>query len=142
MNMLKERLTKLYHDTESLPERFYPFAEEIEGKLVRGRDAYKRTVEKAVAKYGPDQLGYTIQWYRATWHFFGSVLFIVSATFIARHWFGSETALYVLLGAAITALYVQEFYSHPRRLNQTRRKSVTDWLTWAIPMVLYMIFWL
>lgn len=134
---MKSWLTKTYLYIESIPDRLYPFTSEIEGKLVRGHASYKKTVENAVEKYGPDRLGYTIQFYRGAWHFVGSVLFIVFSTLVSQKLFGSETALYVLLGAAIFALFFQEFYSHPRRFQQPRRKSITDWLTWVIPMVFY-----
>jgi len=135
-------LKKLYLYCESIPDRFYPFTSEIEGRLVRGRESYKQAVENAFAKYGPNSLGLKLQFYRGACHFIGSVLFIVFATLISQKLFGSEVALYVLLGAAIVALFVQEFFSHPYRFQQSRRKGIVDWLTWVIPMVLYVIFWL
>lgn len=133
---------KMYLYCESMPDRLYPFTAEIEGRFVRGRESYKQAVERAMEKYGPNHLGYKLQFYRGAWHFMGSVLFIVFATLISQELFGSETAIYVLLGAAIFALFVQEFIYHPNRFKQSPRKGIADWLTWVIPMVLYVIFWM
>ena len=133
---------KLYLYLESIPDRLYPFTSEIEGRFVRGRESYKKAVETAVKKYGPNSLGYKLQFYRGAWHFLGSVLFIVIATLVSQKLFGSEIALYILLGTAIVALFIQEFFSHPARFQQRRLKNFTDWLTWVVPMVLYVIFWL
>jgi hypothetical protein len=75
--------------------------------------------------------------YRELLHFLGSILFIVSATLISEDLFGSEIALYVLLGAAIIALSYQEFYLHPKLYKQHVRKGLIDWFTWVMPMVTY-----
>lgn len=139
---MKSRLKRFYIYCESIPDRLFPFASEIEGKVVRGYKSYKKKVEGAVEQYGPQALGYQIQLYRAAWHLFGSILIIVGATFISKHFLGSETALYILLGLAIIALFVQEFISHPARYNQPLYKNFTDWLTWAVPMLIYIFFWL
>lgn len=135
-------LKRLYLYIESIPDRLYPFTSEIEGRFVRGRESYKKAVENAIEKYGPNSLGYKLQFYRGAWHFLGSVLFIVIATLVSQKLFGSEIALYILLGTAIVALFIQEFISHPNRFQQSRKKGIADWLTWVIPMVLYVIFWL
>lgn len=139
---MKKLLKRFYLYCESIPDRLYPFTHEIEGKLVRGRESYHKAVEQAIEKFGPNSLGYKIQFYRGAWHFFGSVIFIIIATLISKELFGSDIAIYLLLGIAILFLFIQEFYSHPRRYKQPRRKCYTDWLTWVIPMVLYLIFWI
>lgn len=137
---MKAFLKKAYLYIESLPDRLYPFACEIEGRIVRGRQSYLRAVDRALEKYGPNRLGYKLMVYRGAFHFIGSVFFIVFATLVSRELFGSEIALYVLLGVAIAGLFFQEFYSHPKRYQQARHKGVTDWLTWVIPMMIYIYF--
>lgn len=122
---------------ESIPDRLYPFATEIEGHFVRGRVAYSKAVADAWEKYGPNHLGYKLMVYRGAFHLLGSILFIVCATIISNDLFNSEIALYVLMGAAIAALFFQEFYVHPVRYSQTRPKGISDWLTWVIPMMVY-----
>ena len=134
---MRQFFRKAYEFTETLPDRLYPFASEIEGHWVRGRSSYLHALNKAFETYGPHRLGYKLIVYRATFHFLGAVLFIIFATLISQKLFGSETALYVLLGAAIVALYFQEFHSHPKRYGQSRQKGMVDWLTWVIPMVIY-----
>ncbi|MBX9906514.1 hypothetical protein K2X96_01280 [Patescibacteria group bacterium] len=130
----------IYEFMETVPDRLYPFACEIEGRLVRGRRSYMQALDRAVEMYGPHHFGYKLIVYRTAFHFLGSVFFIVCAALISQKLLGSEMALYVLLGAAIIALFVQEFYSHPKRYGQSRQKGILDWLTWVIPMMVYISF--
>ena len=123
----------------TLPDRLYPFRNEIEGKWVRGQRSYEQAVKQALEKYGLGRLGYKLMLYRETFHFLGSILFIVSATIISKNLFGSDAALYVLLLAAIVALAFQEFYVHPKSYGQKARKGIADWLVWVAPMVIYLL---
>lgn len=129
--------TKLYLFIKTTPDRLYPFRCEIEGKFVRGRDSYTYALNQAFEKYGPNHLGYKLMVYRSLFHMLGAVIFIVLAAVISERFFGSDQALYILLGVAVAALFVQEFYYHPKLYGQLRYKGVTDWLTWVIPMMIY-----
>ncbi len=128
---------RAYEFFETLPDRVFPFATEIEGRIVRGRASYLQAVERAYETYGPHRFGYKLACYRACFHLIGSIIFIVLAALIAQDLFGSDIALYVLLIVASAALFVQEFYSHPRRYGQHSNKGLADWLTWVIPMMVY-----
>ncbi len=130
-------LKKAYLYIETIPDRLYPFACEIEGRWVRGQRSYMRALERAIEKHGPHRLGYKLVVYRATFHFLGSVLFIFFTALLSHRLFGSEVALYLIILVASIALFIQEFYGHPKRYGQSRRKGVADWLTWVVPMVLY-----
>lgn len=107
--------SKFYDFMETLPESLYPFANEIEGRWVRGRRSYVNALNHAFLLYGPQRLGYKLTFYRASFHFLGAVLFIVFATLLSQKFFGSDTALYVLMATAIVALFVQEFHFHPKK---------------------------
>ena len=124
----------------TLPDRLYPFACKVGGRRVRGRRSYERAAARAFKRYGLGRLGYKLTLYRETFHFIGSVIFIMLATLLSKRLFGSEAALYVLLAAAIAALSFQEFYVHPKNYGQHARKGIIDWLTWVTPMVLYLLF--
>lgn len=124
----------------TVPDRLYPFASEIEGQWVRGSESYSRSVAKAFEQYGSGRLGYKLTLYRETFHFVGSVLFIFTAAVLSENFLGSEIALYVLLGAAVLALSVQEFYVHPKHWEQHTGKSITDWFSWILPMMIYLSF--
>lgn len=137
---MKEKLKNLYVYCETIPDRLYPFTVEIEGQLVRGQRAYIKTLADAWEKYGPNNMGYKLTMYRSAFHFVGSIWFIVFATVLSHRFFNSDMALYVLMGAAIGALFFQEFYIHPRQYNQKSRKGISDWLTWVIPMMVYLTF--
>lgn len=115
----------------------YPFASEIEGRFVRGQRSYTEAVDYALKKYGPGRIGFKLVCYRGTFHFVGSILFIILATFITKTLFDSDTALYVLLFTAIISFSYQEFYLHPKRYGQHANKGITDWLTWVVPMLMY-----
>lgn len=134
---MRNLLKKIYEFTETIPDRLYPFACEIEGRWVRGRRSYLHALNHAFETYGPHRLGYKLTVYRAGFHFLGAILFIIFSALISKELLGSEIALYVLLGAAIIALYFQEFHSHPKRYGQSRQKGIVDWLTWVIPMLVY-----
>jgi hypothetical protein len=132
-------MQKMYEFLVTLPDRFYPFANEINGRRIRGIRSYKKAVAHALKKNGVGRLGYKLMIYRQTFHFIGSVLFIVFATLISQDLFGSEAALYVLLCMAIVALMYQEFYLHPRMYGQRAVKGVVDLFSWVTPIVAYFI---
>lgn len=139
LSMLKKcKACYLYFLT--IPDRLYPFSSEIEGRWVRGSESYSRSVAAAFEKYGSGRLGYKLTLYRETFHFVGSVLFILAAAMLSENFFGSEIALYVLFGAAVLALSFQEFYVHPKHWEQHRGKSIFDWFSWVLPMMLYFTF--
>ena len=131
-------LANFYLLLVTLPDHLYPFKNEVDGKLRRGIRSYKKAVAKAQRKYGPGHLGYKLSLYRETFHFAGSLLFIVLATLVSKDFLGSEMALYVLLYAAIAALTYQEFYVHPKRYGQHLKKGIVDWSFWVLPMLFFL----
>ena len=135
---VKKAFSSIYFYFITLPDRLYPFKSQIEGQWVRGERSYEAAVDAALEKYGLGRLGYKLMFYRETFHFLGSLLFIGFATLLAKRLLGSEAALYALFGAAILALSYQEFYLHPREFGQHARKGITDWLVWVVPMVIYL----
>ncbi len=137
---MKERLKTLYLFIQTIPDRIYPFKAEVEGKFVRGRIAYRKALEDAFLRYGPNHYGYKLIMYRGTCHALGSIFFIISATFLSKWFFGGEIALYVLMGLMILGVLVQEFYWQPRVLGQLPHKAIIDSLSWAIPMVIYIAY--
>lgn len=128
---------KIYSYLLTIPDRLYPFKSEIEGQWVRGQRSYEAAVKNALEQYGLGRLGYKLMLYRETFHFVGSLLFMVFATLVARDLFGSDAALYVLLVLAVLALSFQEFYVHPKSFGQHAKKGVMDWLVWVGPMAIY-----
>lgn len=128
---------KFYSYLITIPDRLYPFKSEIEGQWVRGQRSYEAAVKNALEQYGLGRLGYKLMLYRETFHFVGSLLFMVFATLVARDLFGSDAALYVLLVLAVLALSFQEFYVHPKNFGQHAQKGVMDWLAWVGPMAIY-----
>ena len=137
---MKRFLVSLYIWLDSIPERLYPFSHEIEGQFVRGKAAYSKVLEEGFALLGPGKMRPRLIIYRGAWHLFGSIVFIIGVTLLAREVLGSEAALYILMGAAILALVFQEFILDPRRHGQNTHKGVIDVVTWVTPMVLYVAF--
>lgn len=131
----------MYLNLVELPDRLYPFATELEGRMVRGRRSYEHALSRAFSQYGPGRFGYKLLLYREAFHFIGAILFITAAGLVSKVLFGSDVALYVLLGAAIIALSFQEFYIQPRRYGQRTQKGLTDWFTWVAPMMAYLLFY-
>lgn len=137
---MRKKIKQFYLFLESIPERLYPFASEIEGRWERGINSYKVSLEKAWKEYGDGRNGYKINVYRSTCHMIGSIFFLIFATLISNHLLGSENALYVMVAVAISLIFLQEFFSHPKRYSQLLHKSFLDWFTWAIPMLIYVFF--
>ena len=137
---MKERLRTLYLFIHTIPDRLYPFACDIEGTFVRGRESYKRALEESFKKYGPNHFGFKLTFYRSTFHLLGSIVSIICATFISQKLFGSEVALYFLMAVMIVGIFIQEFYWQPKQMGQLRYKGVVDWLTWATPVLIYFLF--
>ena len=137
---MKKLLIALHRWIETLPNKLYPFAHQIEGKWVRGVQAYNKALEEGIEIHGPGKHTYRLVIYRGTWHLLGSILLMISLTVIAQRMFGTDTALYVLMGLAIAALLLQEFVLHPKRYGQTTRKGIFDIVTWVAPMVAYVAF--
>ena len=135
---MKEKIRTFYLFGKTFPDRMYPFKREIEGKFVRGRASYEQAVAEAWGKFGPHHLGFRLTFYRETFHFFGAIIFILLTTVVSQYFLDSERALYVLMGGAIVALFAQEFYFHPKYYEQPTVKGVFDWLTWVIPMLMYL----
>ena len=136
---LTKRIYQYFFD---LPDKLYPFKAEIEGRWVRGRESYKQSIEKAVSAYGPGRFGYKLTIYRQAWHLVGTLLVIILATILARNIFGSDVALYVLLGVVVLGVTYQEFDHHPKIYNQRINKSVTDWSVWVLPIMIYLFLFL
>lgn len=131
-------LGRTYDFFITFPDRFYPFANVVNGRRLRGIRSYQQAAARALRKNGPGKIGFKLVVYRQTFHFAGSILFIAVSTLLARELFGSEAALYVLFYAAIAALTYQEFYVHPRRYQQRLGKGLLDWSFWVVPMLLYL----
>jgi hypothetical protein len=137
---MKKLLIDLHHWLEMIPDKLYPFKQEIEGQWVRGIRAYRKVLDDGIKIHGPGQTSYRIMFYRGAWHLIGSVIFLLGTTLLANHLFGNLVALYVLMVAAIMALILQEFLLHPKRYGQSTRKGVIDVVTWVAPMVVYVAF--
>lgn len=135
---MTKRLRKFYLYFITLPDRLYPIASEINGHLVRGQESYLKAVNDAF-KIKKGHFGYWLLFYRGTFHFIGALLFIISVTLISRDFLHSDNALYFLLAAAIFALTYQEFYLHPKKYKQLTQKGILDWMTWVVPMVMYLV---
>ncbi|MBP6860116.1 MAG: hypothetical protein KBC38_00945 [Candidatus Pacebacteria bacterium] len=140
--MKRSAPSSLYQFFITLPDRFYPFRTEVEGRWVRGLRAYEKAVARHERKYGHGHIGYGLNCYRSCFHVLGSIVLIVIATFVAKNYFGSDAALYILLALVVVGMAFQEFYLHPKRYRQLRKKGVLDWLSWTVPIGVYLYFFI
>jgi hypothetical protein len=138
--MARRRKRGFYHFFIVLPDRLFPFSATINGRRVRGRLAYEFRVSKIERKYGPGHLGVLINLYRSFFHIVASVAVIILFALLARKFFGDERALYVLLSFMTVLVTYQEFYYHRREYGQLWRKGVLDWLSWMVPIGVYLFF--
>lgn len=128
----------LYNFCLSLPDRFYPFAEEIEGEKVRFRAAYNQALARIQNERGYGNYGAFLITYRGVCHVVGALLFIGFSTLVSKVLFGSDVALYVLLVLATIALIAQEFWLQPRTYGQMKLHSLIDLMSWVVPFGVYL----
>lgn len=131
------RMSRLYHFLVTIPDRVYPFAEEIEGRRVRFRRAYDQALARIQAERGYGAYGAWLITYRGLCHVAGALLFIGVSTFVSKELFGSDVALYVLLVLASFALIFQEFVVQPKTFGQMKLHSVVDLMSWVVPFGVY-----
>ncbi len=136
--MILKPLNRLYNFFLTFPNRLYPFSCEIEGERVRWQRSYDEVLRRVREQLGEGHYGARLFIYREVFHIVGAFLFVAFAGLIAKDLFGSDIALYVLLGAAFLAISFQEFYLQPRTLGQLRVKSISDWLSWVVPFGVYL----
>ncbi len=130
----------VYHFFVTLPDRLYPFRNEIEGKWVRGMRSYNRALARAYRRYGRGHYGFRLTCYRSAFHLVGSVAVLILAGLISREVFGSDAALNFVLGVMAGFIAFQEFYLQRRLYAQLWSKAVLDWCAWVAPIALYFFF--
>ncbi len=131
------RIVTCYDFLVSIPDRIYPFAEEVEGQKVRFRRAYDQALARIQEKRGYGTYGAWLITYRGLCHVIGAIMFIGVSTFVSKQFFGSDVALYVLLVLASLALIAQEFILQPRTFGQMKMHSVVDLMSWVVPFGVY-----
>lgn len=129
----------IYNFCVTIPDRLYPFAEEIEGERVRFKRAYDSALARLQEERGFGAYGVKLIAYRGFFHVLGALLFILFATLVSRDLFGSDVALYVLFTLAALALLVQEFYVQPKTYGQMRLHGIFDMLSWVVPFAIYIL---
>lgn len=131
------RTVRLYQFIVTIPDRIYPFAEEIEGQKVRFRRAYDSALARIQAERGYGSYGAWLITYRGACHVVGALLFIGVSTLVSQQLFGSDVAFYVLLILASFALVFQEFVLQPKSHGQMKLHSVVDLMSWVVPFGVY-----
>ncbi|NCS98997.1 hypothetical protein GW764_02305 [Candidatus Parcubacteria bacterium] len=140
MKKLSEKIKKIYYYIIAIPDKLYPFASIIEGKVVRGESSYLDAVKKAFELNGEGKFGMGLMFYRQTFHLIGAVLFVIFSTLISSNFFDNELMPFFLFGFVMVALAFQEFYFHPKKYNQVFKKGFIDWVVWIVPMAIYLIY--
>ncbi len=138
--MARRKEHPLYYFFIVFPDRLYPFAETIRGKSVRGIRAYNHAAARYERKYGRGHFGVWINCYRTFFHIIGSVAIILVGGLVVRELFGTERALYIILGIVTALITYQEFYYHPRYYHQLFKKGILDWFAWVAPIGFYVFF--
>ena len=132
------RIKESYDYCVTIPDRLYPFSEEIQGERVRWQAAYDQALARIQEKYGYGRYGVALIAYRSIFHVIGASLFILFLTLITQELFDTNTALYVLFFLAIIALGYSEIIIQKRMLGQHLLHSLFDWFSWVLPMVVYL----
>ena len=139
LRAMKKKRTGFYHALVTLPDRLYPFKTNVQGQWVRGIRSYNATLARYERAHGVGHYGFKLNTYRQFFHLAGSLLYLLIAAYLTRMFFGSSTALFAFLVAAMLLVSFQEFYLHRRMYQQLWRKGVIDWLAWCAPMGIYLL---
>lgn len=134
---VRSRFSDLYNFCVTIPDRLYPFVEDVDGKRVRGRKAYDEALGRIQTNRGYGHYGTWLITYRGIFHVVGATLFIGFSTLISKDLFGSNVAIYVMLIMATVALAFQEFYLQPRTHGQMKLHSLMDLMSWTLPFGVY-----
>ncbi len=118
-------MTSFYDWLVHLPDRFYP----------GGQAAYERLKAADFARYGEGYYGLGLYLYFTLFHIVGSAAFAFVALMLARH-LRSEPVFWLLIGALVLFITVQEAYLHPLLYGQVPAKGIVDWLAWVVPAAL------
>jgi len=131
---------KFYDYLITFPERLYPFSEIGNNKeKITGDKAYKFLAEKNKRLYND---AYSLQspkllLWRQVFHIVGSTIFVLIADQMFRHLsFFNGFAFLVLVSVSLA---VQEFYLQSKYYDQNLQKSVIDFTTWMLPILLYIV---
>lgn len=135
--LMHKKRTGLYHALVMLPDRLYPFKNEVAGQWVRGLRSYNAALTRYQHIYGSGRYGYRLGTYRQLFHLIGSILFLILAAYASQTLFGTKDAMYMFLALAVAFISFQEFYLHRRLYEQLWRKGVLDWLVWCLPFGIY-----
>ena len=122
----------------TLPDRLYPFANEVQGQWVRGARSYDLALARAFRRHGRGHYGLSLSFYRQCFHFAGSLLVLYVSALIALRFFDSATAFSLLLAAATLFITYQEFFLQRKTYHQLWQYGVADWFVWVLPMGLYL----
>lgn len=134
-NLIGSTSVNVYSLIETLPNSLYPFQQEIEGQLVRGRDAYQNVVDSGIALYGENYTSLSIIVYRGVWHVAGSIVILLFLLHFGRRLFPTDVLLYSFVLALFIGLFLQELVFHPSRYDQSVTKGLIDLLTWLAPVI-------
>lgn len=132
------RIKNSYDYCVTIPDRLYPFSEEINGEKVRWRSAYDQALARVQHEYGYGSYGLLLITYRGIFHIIGAVLFVFFSVLVSRDLVGSDGSLYLLFAFVAAGILYQELYLQKHTHGQKLFHSFIDWFSWIVPMVMYM----
>jgi hypothetical protein len=127
-----------YHFIVTLPDRLYPFSCYIDGQRVRWSRSYEYNLARIQERMGQGKYGFGLCVYRGVFHVLGAGILIVGGTWLSKLIWGNDAALPVLFLLAMAVITYQEFILQPRTYHQKLGKGITDWISWAAPLGLYL----
>ncbi len=121
----------------TIPDRFYPFSENIDGEKVRWQAAYNQALARVQEEYGYGHYGPLLITYRGLFHVLGAILFIFFSVLISHDIFGSDGALYLLFAFLAAGIFYSELVVQKHHMGQRIFHAFIDWFSWVVPMVIY-----
>ncbi len=129
-----------YHFIVTFPDRVYPFSSYVDGEWVRWRRSYEHSLAQIQETLGVGRYGMRLGIYRELFHILGAAVVIGGGTILSQLLVGSDRALPLVFLLAMLVITYQEFVLQPRTYQQRFGKGITDWFSWGMPLVAYLLF--
>lgn len=129
-----------YHFIVTFPDRVFPFVSYVDGQRVRWQRSYEHQVDLIQERLGSGRFGIRLAAYREIFHILGAGLVILTGTVVSHALWGSDVALPVVFVLAMAVITYQEFVLQPRTYQQRFGKGIIDWMSWAAPLSIYVIY--
>lgn len=131
---------KIYNYLLTIPDRLYPFRViNDEGVILFGQSAYDYEMKRNRRLFGYEftMRSPKVFVYREVFHLLASIFLVYVAHILGKNFGTLNGIAFIIL--IVTSISFQEFYIHPKYYHQRTVKTITDWVVWMVPVLVYIL---